>query len=243
MVEPHAALLSRCAAALRRTLHAALAPAPGPGAGAGAGADADATGVRWLIAVALLIGSGLLFGAAVGSYSGTGGVRMLQVVYSAVKVPMLLLVAFALCVPSFFAFSTLLGLRDDFRASLAALVRVQLVLSLILASLAPYTLFWYASFAGHDAAVMFNGVLFAIASLGAQVALRRLYRPLIARHPRHRIMLWTWLGLYAFVGVQMAWVLRPFVGNPGLETKFFREDSWTNAYVWLAGAFARLLPS
>jgi hypothetical protein len=43
-------------------------------------------------------------------------------------------------------------------------------------------------------------------------------------------MLWTWLGLYVFVGIQMAWVLRPFVGAPGQPVQFFRPESWVNAY-------------
>jgi hypothetical protein len=29
----------------------------------------------------------------------------------------------------------------------------------------------------------------------------------------------------------MAWVLRPFVGNPAQPTRFFREHAWSNAYV------------
>ena len=43
-----------------------------------------------------------------------------------------------------------------------------------------------------------------------------------------------WLAAYAFVGTQAAWVLRPFIGDPGRPTQFFRHDAWTNAYVWLA---------
>ena len=43
-----------------------------------------------------------------------------------------------------------------------------------------------------------------------------------------------WLGLYIFIGIQTAWVLRPFVGDPSLPTQFFREDSWSNAYVFIA---------
>jgi len=46
----------------------------------------------------------------------------------------------------------------------------------------------------------------------------------------HRWMLWTWLGLYVFVGIRMAWVLRPFVRAPGQAVQFFREESWGNAY-------------
>ena len=43
----------------------------------------------------------------------------------------------------------------------------------------------------------------------------------------------TLLGLllYQFVSIQFAWSLRPFIGSPDFATTFFREDSWTNAYV------------
>ena len=37
--------------------------------------------------------------------------------------------------------------------------------------------------------------------------------------------------LYVFVAIQLAWVLRPFIGSPNVPTRFFREDAWSNAYV------------
>ena len=43
-------------------------------------------------------------------------------------------------------------------------------------------------------------------------------------------MLRAWLVIYVFVGIQMGWVLRPFVGNPVAPVQFFREGSWSNAY-------------
>jgi hypothetical protein len=65
------------------------------------------------------------------------------------------------------------------------------------------------------------------------VLLRRSYRPLIARYPAHRWLLVVWLFLYVFVGIQMAWVLRPFVGAPDMPVQFFREEAWGEAYVEL----------
>ena len=32
------------------------------------------------------------------------------------------------------------------------------------------------------------------------------------------------------VGIQMAWLLRPFVGNPDLPVQFFRREGFGNAY-------------
>ena len=61
--------------------------------------------------------------------------------------------------------------------------------------------------------------------------LRRHDRPLIARDPRHRRLLRGWIGLYAFVSIQMGWVLRPFVGDPAQPVRFVRADTWGNAYL------------
>src|SRR5215213_8642068 len=76
-------------------------------------------------ALAILTLFGLLYGAVMGSWSGFAPDRFLQVVYSAVKVPMLLGVTFLIALPSFFVINTLIGLRDDFAEATRALVATQ----------------------------------------------------------------------------------------------------------------------
>lgn len=194
-----------------------------------------APGAGWKVATLPLsyaLVCGLGYGAAMGAYGlahPDGGWQML---YSGLKVPLLLLVAYALSLPLFFVLNTLLGLRDDFGEAFHAVSVTQAALTLILLALAPYTLLWYASYGGYDGAIVFNGAMFAVASLSAQHVLRRQYRPLIRRHPRHAVMLKVWLGAYVFIAIQMAWTLRPFIGRPGLPVQFFREGAWEgNAYV------------
>ncbi len=184
---------------------------------------------------------GMVYGATMGAFGAVSGQRALQPVYSALKVPILLLVTFALSLPSFFVMNSLAGLRNDFRQVLAALLASQAGLTIVLASLAPLTAFWYVSVADYDAALTFNAAMFAIASFAAQYWLRRAYQPLIARDPRHRTMLRLWLVIYAFVGIQMGWVLRPFVGNPSSPTHFFRSEAWGNAYVEVIHIVAKAL--
>ena len=49
-------------------------------------------------------------------------------------------------------------------------------------------------------------------------------------------------GIDSFAGMSSsAWLLRPFVGRPGLPTTFFREDAWGNAFVHLARTLSRAL--
>ena len=46
-----------------------------------------------------------------------------------------------------------------------------------------------------------------------------------------RLMLTAWLVLYCFVAVQLAWVLRPFIGDPQQPPQFLRPDVFQeNAY-------------
>ena len=182
----------------------------------------------------LIVVFGIIYGAVMGSFGGVFGRRFLQVVYSAAKVPLLLMLTFALSLPSFFVINTLLGLRSDFTYAVRALVATQAGLTIILASFAPFTVLWYASFVNYRAAILFNAVMFGTASISAQWLLRRFYEPLIRRNRQHRLMLRGWLVIYAFVGIQMGWVLRPFIGNPNSPTQFFREEAWGNAYVRLA---------
>lgn len=181
--------------------------------------------------LAVVAAGGAAYGAVMGGFGGLSGDRPLQILYSAAKVPLLLLVTTGLALPSFFVLNSLLGLRADFRPAARAVGEAQAAVAVLLAALAPYTALWYASTGDYAEALLFNALVFGVASTAAQWALRRRYAPLVARDRRHRLMLRAWLGVYAFVGIQMGWVLRPFIGHPGRPATFFRENAWGNAYV------------
>lgn len=191
--------------------------------------------------LAAVAAGGAAYGAVMGAFGGLGGDRPLQVAFSAAKVPLLILVTTALAMPSFFVINTLLGLRNDFPEVVRAVSATQAAVAVVLASLAPYTAVWYASTRDYHEATLFNALMFGVASLAAQWVLRRRYAPLVARNPRHRLTLRAWLGVYAFVGIQMGWVLRPFIGEPGRPVTFFRSDTWGNAYVVVAETAWRAL--
>jgi hypothetical protein len=186
------------------------------------------------LAVCLLV-FGMIYGSAMGSFGGVYGDRAWLIAFSAVKVPLLLLATFAIGLPSFFVVNTLFGLRRDFVETLRALVAAQAGMAIVLASLAPFTLFWYECCDDYEAAILFNGLMFAVASSAGQKLLRDYYRPLVLRNARHRPMLWTWLTLYVFIAIQMGMVLRPFVGAPGIPARFFRSGAWENAYEVVGG--------
>ena len=55
----------------------------------------------------------------------------------------------------------------------AGTVATQAGLTVILSALAPFTAFWYVSGSGYEPAILFNGLMFAVASFSAQWMLRR----------------------------------------------------------------------
>ncbi len=192
---------------------------------------ASGRGLAQLVSCLLLFS--LFYGATMGTFRVLAGQPqwLLQIIYSSVKVPLLLLATFAISLPSFYVLNTLLGLRRDFSQAFRAVVATQAGLAVVLASLAPLTMFWYASSAVYSQALLFNGAMFAVASISAQWLLRQYYRSLIARNRRHRWILWGWLVVYTLVAIQMAWLLRPFIGAPTLDVQFLRPEAWDNAYV------------
>lgn len=201
----------------------------------------EGTDYPWLRVSLLSCVCTLLYGTAMGMFSAVGHGRWLQLPMSAVKVPLLLFVSAALALPSFYAVNVLLGLREDFRAALQSLLLGQATLSLALVSLSPLTLFFYAISANYSVALIVNGLVFAVAGLASHLQVRRAYTHLIARDRRHRWLLRAWLSIFMLIAIQMAWVLRPFVGKPHTPLRFFREHAWTNAYVEMFALIGRVL--
>lgn len=187
--------------------------------------------------VYLILGAAALFGAVVGSH----GAAPLQVLYSALKLPLLLLVSSGLCLPCVLTVTFVLGHGEAGRELARHLLAAQAVVAVALASLAPLLALGYLSTTSYDLAKLASALCFALASGAGHVSLRRSTRSARRRLPTIRAAIRGWSFLYVLVGVQLAWLLRPFVGRPGMPTTFLREGAWGNAYVHLAETLARTL--
>ena len=181
-----------------------------------------------------------IYGAAMGSYAAVSGERSLiqqapQIIYSAVKMPLILLMTLMIAVPGFFVFNRLAGLKDDFVDSVKAIVSSLSSFAIVLVSLCPITLFVYVSLSpgaeSYRFAVVFNALIFGVAATSSQIVLFRRYRQLFDRDQRHRLMLAIWVTMFAFVGIQAGWTLRPFIGSPSQCVSFFRDEPFSNAWV------------
>lgn len=195
------------------------------------GGESLGTLKRWKNHAVAIVVSGLCFGAVLGSFNAGQTDWVLASVYSAIKTPLLVIGATLICLPGYFVLSSVLKLREDFGAAFGAITAGQAGQSVALASLAPVLLFAYRCGIDHRLAVVLAGVLFGVATgIGFEV-MRRRYVPLLKKRAAHRVMLAAWLVMYVFTGIQGGWMLRPFVGTPGMRVTFVRDEPMSNAYV------------
>ncbi|MDY7231360.1 hypothetical protein [Hyalangium rubrum] len=139
--------------------------------------------------------------------------------------PKLMLVglgSLAVCLPALHVYGRLLGGRGSaLQAVCEALVALSTT-GLTLLGLCPVWLA-FANAVNHPPTGYFHVMLGSLAFLGL-AALRGVWVLVKALRIQGRttLHLLAWTALYGMVGIQMAWVVRPFVGTPGSPSVAFR---------------------
>lgn len=167
------------------------------------------------------------FGAAAGAQRG--GV---QIPLAAIKLPLALLLTAAICAPVLTSLNTVLFGRSDARKDLAIVLCSLALASLVAAALTPLVLMA----AGSPSVGYRRMVLVAVASagVGGITGLSFFLRSL-RRYPKEErgFVGITVLIVFALVGTQTTWTLRPFLAMPGSPQVIVRpiEGSFLDAVV------------
>lgn len=174
---------------------------------------------------ALFICSSLFFaiyGTIIGSFHSWQ-----QALSSAIKLPALYLITLIICFPTLYFFNILFGSRRTFAQHFVMLLTAVSVISVLLFSFAPITLFFLISTFNYQFFTLLNVAIFSITGF---IGIKFLYQGmrLLTEEDHEGVetrmrLLRFWLVLYAFVGTQLAWTLRPFFGRPGTSFVLFRE--------------------
>ncbi len=167
-----------------------------------------------------------------------------QALISALKLPALYLLTLIICFPTLYFFNVMFGSKHNFEQYLCLLMTAMGVISVLLFGFAPVALFFLLSTKNYQFFLLLNVVILGITGgLGIQFFYQGMQRltqgDREGREIRDRILL-AWLGLYGFVGSQLAWTLRPFFGSPGKPFELFRELE-SNFYVAVWQALKTLL--
>jgi hypothetical protein len=179
--------------------------------------------------VVIVVGAGL-YGAAMGWWRDPQ-----QALYVAIKFPLIILLTTAGNALLNAMLAPLLGLNIPFRQSFSAILMSFVIAAAILGAFSPLMAFlvWNAPPMSPEAVsgatysfIKLTNVA-AIAFAGA-VGSARLFQLLTRLGGRRAVafrVLFAWLAGNLFLGSQLSWILRPFIGSPALPVEFFRATA------------------
>jgi hypothetical protein len=216
---------------------------------------------RFDIPASTLVKGGILLGVSYGVFMGLfaalrgGPGSMAQLLTSMVKVPSLFLLTLLVTFPSLYVFSALSGSRLEFKDTLRLLLAAIAVNLTLLASFGPVTGFFTLSTESYPFMILLNVFFFAVSGAIGLGFLKRALATVFAVvpgvaatpaspasssvNPASRVFQ-IWTLIYAVVGAQMGWVLRPFVGSPNEPFQFFRERQ-SNFFAAVMNALSNLM--
>jgi len=178
-----------------------------------------------LISVVMAAGYGAVMGATnlLQGSSMLMWAKLSMLIVTAVKVPVLFLFTLAIVLPPIYVSNAFVGARFSFRQMLASLLASVAVTTTILASMATVAFFFAVTSRSYDFIKLLHVLFYIYAGLaGLSYLVRQMKLMLAGRGGFSRRLFILWLALYMFVGTQLAWVLRPFVGSPGMQFQVFR---------------------
>jgi hypothetical protein len=155
--------------------------------------------------------------------------------YVAIKLPLLFLATVTLVSLFNWMLASFLGAGLDFKLTIFCVVAAMTITSWILLSLTPVALFFVLSGVpsggtddelhyAHNCILVTHISVLAIAGVAGYSALLSGLRKLVRPQCSIALLFFAWVATTAFVGCQMAWILRPFVGSPFYPVAFMRPD-------------------
>ncbi len=200
--------------------------------------------------VAMIFAGAGLYGAAMGYWRSP-----IQAGYNVVKFPLVILTTTLGNALINGMLAPLLGLNLGFRQALMLVLMSFTIAAAILGSFAPIVFFivWntpslagqtQVPLAAYNFVQLTQVVIIAFAGVAANVRLFRLLRSLSDSSRVARKILFAWLVGNLFLGSQLCWILRPFIGSPVLPVEFIRPNAFQgNFYETVFRAIGHLLSS
>jgi hypothetical protein len=185
---------------------------------------------RFLLHVGIIIAGAGLYGAAMGWWRDPQ-----QVLYVAIKFPLIILLTTLGNALINGMLAPLLGLNIPFRQSFSAILMCFTITAAILGAFSPVLAFmiWNAppmspqavSGATYSLIKLANVAVIAFAGTTGNARLFQLLARLGGSRTVAFRVLVAWLAVNLFLGSQLSWILRPFIGSPDLPVEFYRATA------------------
>ncbi len=199
-----------------------------------------------LCTAVVCLGAGL-YGAAMGCWRSP-----LSALYVAIKFPLIILLTVIGNTLLNAMLAPLLGLNITLRQSFLAILISFTIVSAILGAFSPLVAFmvwnappmtaqWQQVVGTYSFIQVAHVVIIAFAGVVGNVRLVQLLRELSGNAAAARRVLFAWLAGNLFLGSQLTWILRPFIGSPALPVEFLRPNAFHgNFYETVFNSLLRL---
>jgi hypothetical protein len=177
--------------------------------------------------IGIIVAGAGLYGAAMGWWRDPQ-----QALYVALKFPLIILLTTGGNALLNAMLAPLLGLNLRFRESCSAILMSFAITAAILGAFSPLMAFmvWNAppmspqavSGPGYNLIKLSHVAIIAFAGVTGNARLFQLLAQLGGNRTVARRVLFAWLAVNLFLGSQLSWILRPFIGSPLLPVEFFR---------------------
>lgn len=175
-----------------------------------------------LYQVLVIVALSIFYGIVMGSYNS-----FLQAVVSGLKIPSLLLFALFICFPAFFVIQYMLGSKMTISQMVSTILAGFVVFTTIMASFAPIIIFFMITGNNYAFLKLLHVGIFSFSGFfGMRTIMEALKFSCDKKnvYPKIGITVFKiWIVIFAFVGMQLAWNLRPFIGDKTMKFDLFRE--------------------
>src|SRR5262245_2869848 len=172
--------------------------------------DGTGLGKKFVYSTLTIVGLAGFFGLVAGAYSG-----LFQAISAAIKLPLLFFATFLICFPAFYVVQVLVG--SWLRLPQVLVFGALALTSILLAAFVPIIAFFLISGANYYFQHLLNIAIAGVAGLFGMYALHEGLAVVCDKrgvYPKKALTIMrAWAVLFAFVGVQLAWNLRPFLGD------------------------------
>jgi len=173
------------------------------------------------------------YGLIMGCYSGP-----LQALTAAVKVPVMFFLSLAVCFPAFFLIQYILGSRMTLSVMTGIILSGFVLTGAIMVSFTPVIVFFILTGGDYHFLQLMHVAVFALSGVfGMKMVLDALRYSCEQKgvYPQTGVVVFRfWVVILAFVGIQLAWNLRPFMAERGEPYGLFRkyEGNFYSAVVY-----------
>jgi hypothetical protein len=171
----------------------------------------------------------LLYGAIMGSYNS-----FMQAVSSAIKMPLLNMLIILICFPAFYVIQTVLGSRLSLGQMVSIILSGFVFMTCIMVSFSTIVIFFMITGDNYNFLKLLHVLIIMTAGFFGMRAIVEALKYSCEKkgiYPRTGVHVFrVWIFILGFVGAQLSWSLRPFIGARNTPFEIVRAK-YGNFYV------------